>query len=179
MNTWIKSFDRYANANRLCNRRDVLMSLLDPECAESVEGVAISGDDETAYNELKEVLIKLYGKRESDDSRSLLKFTHFTQREEDTIYQYANELLKLVKEAFKGLESRRANQLLVDHFVDGLQDRELKKIVMQIKPTSISEAVKIAILNKSIYKDNVDMYKEREETKIRQRLNTGIGEEPG
>jgi hypothetical protein len=64
MDTWLQSFERYVNANRIYNKRDVLLSLLDPECASAVDDVVLSSDEEEAYEELRDVLIKLYGESE-------------------------------------------------------------------------------------------------------------------
>jgi hypothetical protein len=66
IDTWMQSFYRYANANRIYNKRDVLLSLLDPECASAVDDVILSSDEEEAYEELRDVLIKLNGEGEQE-----------------------------------------------------------------------------------------------------------------
>jgi hypothetical protein len=55
IDTWIKSSDRYANAIRICKRQDVLMS---PECADAVDHIGLNGEEDEAYEELKDILIK-------------------------------------------------------------------------------------------------------------------------
>ena len=101
------------------------------------------------YNRLVEALTRRYGRAgQRDISRIKLRGLH--QGRQQSLQELAQTVVTLCRRAYPTLPADTRDELAKDHFLDALLDPEMRWRVCQSRPTSLDDALRIALEVESI-----------------------------
>ena len=123
-NALVKSFVRYAI--RLQDKTGALLTLIEDKCLDKLEQRILNRKPNATFNEIKEVLKKLYG-RETRYNDPLVEFASRKQRPNENIYNYLCELERLAGTAYPEQDEPVLEPLIVDRFIRGIHDMKIKQ----------------------------------------------------
>ena len=155
INSYLLEFELYLKiANITNNKKDTLLSLFSPSTRSMLHGIKFNDDDEIAYLELKQQMVKIFGRCGSSQVQYLRLFNTRTQDKYENVYTYSLKLRELAVKAIPN--SPDADQMVLNQFIVGLRDRDLKTKLMTEEIRTLEEAVKRAVRLESIFANKGD-----------------------
>ena len=145
--SWIKSIDKYALIKGLNDEKTKMVSY------QTATGPIsdfifrfLNKNNNCTWVDLKtELTSKFSDYNDSQHAMNLLR--HIKQNLGENIHMYAERLIQIAKDAFKGnngddlINSTLVQRQLIDYFVDGLIDDSLKIKVIRDAPVKLSAAI--------------------------------------
>jgi hypothetical protein len=128
INTWIRMFDVYVNANRIQNKVDTLLSCMDDEVLALVSPLIsrLPSEQEEAYSKLKDSIKQIFRRREVPVGEARSRFFERVQLPDDGGALYYAELLLLAKKAFPQNDTETVRKFVQEQFISGLINESLK-----------------------------------------------------
>ena len=155
---WINRFEAIAERRKRSEevKLDNLLPKLQGKAGDFVF-TQLCRDTLGCYRELVKELNSRFRVVETEKSFAA-KFTHRTQRADETVEEYAAELKRLYAKAYKNRDYRTKQEDLVRRFLNGMRDNEARfEIEYHKEPDDIDEAVTITPL--TISKHGVEVPK--------------------
>ena len=144
INEWLAKMEIFMRTNQIRhNRREILWAHLDDKCAKIMEGINLSEDEDTAFEQLKTKLREVFGEGQPQPLDRINKFTERDQRPEEGARMYAVILSNLAAKAF-GKDNKYLDQLIKERFVKGLVSREIRMKLIADPPLNSSHMVETA-----------------------------------
>lgn len=155
INSYLLEFELYLKiANIANNKKDTLLSFFSPSTRSMLYGIKFNDDDEIAYLELKQQMIKIFGKCGNSQVQYLRLFNTRNQEKYENVYTYSLKLRELAVKAIPN--NPDADQMVLNQFIVGLRDRDLKTKLMTEEVRTLEEAIKRAVRLESIFANKVD-----------------------
>ncbi|CAF1114938.1 unnamed protein product, partial [Brachionus calyciflorus] len=98
--------------------------------------------EETAYIELKTLLIQLYDKKATSNLELKRQFTERVQNQYENVHLYASQLKVLAKQSYPELLQYQKDDLIKEQFIRGLKDKMLRtRLQMMREESSLEEII--------------------------------------
>ena len=144
INEWLNKMEIFMRTNQIRhNRREILWAHLDDKCARIMEGISLSEDEDTAFEQLKARLREVFGEGQPQPLDRINKFTERDQRPDEGARMYAVILSNLAAKAF-GKDNKYLDQLIKERFIKGLASREIRMKLIADPPLNSSHMVETA-----------------------------------
>jgi hypothetical protein len=148
---WLNSFDRYAVDIAEERRYDALFNLLTKEIQAVVARYQYSDDDCQAFQQLRGVLINLYG-RDITPIDPIIELSTRVQMPNESLQQFAGELEALARSGFPVDQTEFADKLVASQFKNGINNPWVRKEVMLAKMTNLKDLLEEAIRVEDVFK---------------------------
>ena len=156
MNSALEKFDgktdwgEYLNYFGLCAKIEGWdEQMLGLQLAANLTGAARSAlnelpfEDQIKFEVVTEYLGKRYRKTDAE-SRDLASYERRKQEKGETVREFADNLRKLHKRAYRGMDEVNAEKSLRQHFLDGLASRESSNVILMHGYQKFDELVRAA-----------------------------------
>ncbi|CAF0976715.1 unnamed protein product, partial [Brachionus calyciflorus] len=138
----VKDFDMFIESNNISSRKiNIVLAHLDHETRRIIENNQFSLHEETAYKELKTLLIQLYGKKATSNLELKRQFTERVQNQYENVHLYASQLKILAKQSHPELLQYQKDDLIKEQFIRGLRDKKLRTNLQMIREESSLEDI--------------------------------------
>ncbi|CAF1040184.1 unnamed protein product, partial [Brachionus calyciflorus] len=120
---WVKDFDMFIESKNIGSRKiNIVLAHLDHETRRIIENNQFSLHEETAYKELKTLLIQWYGKKATSNLELKQQFTERVQNQYENVHLYASQLKVLTKQSHPEFLQYQKDDLIKEQFIRGLRD---------------------------------------------------------
>ena len=144
--SWLDNFERYLRLNEdfISNKIDTLLFHIGESVQQTLEGIEYDRDQETAYQQLKQMLTKLYGNKEKPTSAWKSQFQNRMQEPNESVHLFVNSLRKIAKNAFPDIPNETLEDYIKDQIINGLRNKDARKQLIINKIHRLKDVIEIA-----------------------------------
>ena len=115
-----------------------------------IEGTLFNFDDEIAYLDLKQQLIRLFGQQKKQQCQIIQEFNNRVQTKNENAFAYSLALKNLANKAFPNYPD--VTSAVKNQFINGIYDKNIRVKILSEEHGSLDETIQRAMKLEEVYR---------------------------
>jgi hypothetical protein len=149
---WLELFEAKIDLNK---RKETLLEFLHPKCLEGIPNFKKILQDKDSYDQIKLFIMSKYGNLplKKDESYNVIDVVNRKQKADETVQDYANELIKMAKLALPNLNEEQLDNTVRPTIINGIINEKIRKeienensmSVIRREPLTLAQFINLCI----------------------------------